>query len=83
MALKPGGGQVTICEQIVEDLPSGLTLLFEKMPSGLTKLSIFGDLPYGNREIIFNEDGAEAGGGTCLRGDCYPSWLREVEANNG
>ncbi|KKL89683.1 hypothetical protein LCGC14_1912160, partial [marine sediment metagenome] len=39
MALKPGGGQVTIREQIVEDLPSGLTLLFEKMPSGLTKLS--------------------------------------------
>ncbi len=78
MALKPNGELVTISEQIIEDLPSGLTLLFEKMPNGLAKLSIYGDLPYGNREIIFDNGGAEAGGGTCLRGACRPSWLREV-----
>ena len=77
MALKPNGEQIIIREQIVKDLPSGLTLVFERMPSGLCKLSIFGDLPYGNREIIFDEDGVEAGGGTCL-GNCRPSWLREV-----
>ncbi len=76
MTLKPDGKQLTIREQIIEDAPSGLTFMFEKLPSGLSKLKIYGDLPLGNREIIFDQDGREAGGGTCLTG-CRPTWLRE------
>jgi hypothetical protein len=78
MALKPDGREIVIREQMIEDLPSGLTLMFERMPSGLAKLSIFGDLPYCNREIIFDKEGREAGGGTCFN-SCRPSWLRQVK----
>lgn len=77
MAEKPDGGTITIREQIIEDLPSGLTLVFEKMSNGLSKLKIFGNLPLGSREIIFDEEGREAGGGTCLTA-CRPTWLTKL-----
>ena len=80
MALKPDGSLVAIREQIIEDPVSGLTLLFEvEENTGLGKLKIYGDLPHGNRVILFDRNGSEAGGGTCLTG-CRPTWLREVTA---
>lgn len=55
MAIKPKGEMVHIKEQIIEDLVSGLTFLFEKCTDGGSKLIIYGAaLPYGNREIFFD-----------------------------
>ena len=77
MALKPDGGQITIKEQIIEDPVSGLTFQFDRTPSGEGMLRIFGDVPFGNRELIFDTDGQLAGAGTNLTGSC-PSWLEPV-----
>ena len=80
MAVKPSGERLAIQEQIIEDPVTGLTFQFAVV-SGSTapyRLRIFGNLPYGNRELFFNKHGAEAGAGTALSGSCHPSWLREV-----
>lgn len=80
MAVKPDAQICAIREQIIEDPVSGLTLQFEFMPSSdaPVRLRIFGDLPYGNREILFDTTGAEAGAGTLLARACRPSWVKEV-----
>jgi hypothetical protein len=78
MALKPNGGLCQIREQIIEDAASGLTLQFECCKDGTSRLRIYGDLPFGNREIFFDVEGKEGGAGTALASLCRPSWLREV-----
>lgn len=79
MSLKPNGKPWTIREQIIDDPASGLTLQFEVMPDGEPRLRLFGEsLPFGNREIIFDTAGAEAGGGT-YTGLCKPAWLQPVD----
>ena len=80
MAIKPKGISCIIKEQIVEDLVSGLTLQIEAMGDGKTKLKIFGDIPFGNREIIFDQNGKEAATGTAVAAPCRASWLTEVRA---
>jgi hypothetical protein len=78
MPVKPNGAQCTIKEQIIEDPASGLTLLFE-CENGRPRLVIAGKLlPYGNREILFDQDGKEAGAGTLVGNFRRPSWLKEV-----
>lgn len=42
----------------------------------------FGDEPYGNREILFDRNGKEAGSGTLLKSVRPASWLREVTDEN-
>jgi hypothetical protein len=81
MALKPNPQTWSIKEQVIEDLPTGLTFQFEAMPGSDApfRLRIFGNLPYGNREILFNAKGEEAGSGTLLAGLCKPSWLTQVD----
>ena len=76
--LKPNGSKVSIAEQVIEDPVSGLTIQFEQKDDGTSRLYIFGDLPLGNREFIFDRDGEEAGAGVALTGSCRPSWLTEV-----
>ena len=85
MALKPDGEQWVIKEQIVEDLPTGLTFQFSVVddPDGPFRLKIFGNLPFGNREIIFDAEGKKVGGGIAMSGICRPSWLRELEPRKG
>jgi hypothetical protein len=78
MPVKPHGNKCAIREQIVEDLASGLTLLFE-CENGHARLVIAGkSLPYGNREIVFDQDGREAGAGTLVGKFRRPSWLKGV-----
>jgi hypothetical protein len=78
MALKPNGNTCAIREQIVEDLASGLILQFE-CTNGRARLVIAGrDLPFGNREILFDKEGREAGAGTLLGEFKRPSWLKSV-----
>lgn len=57
MALKPNAGTCRVREQIIEDLPSGLTLQFEACEGGV-RLVIAGKvLASGNREIVFDAEG--------------------------
>ncbi len=81
MPLKDNAKDWTIKEQIIEDPVSGLTFQFEVIPSSTARycLRIFGDLPHGNREIIFDVEGQEAGAGTAVSGLCKPTWLTEIE----
>ena len=81
MALKPNGKVWTIQEQIVEDPASGLTLQFEVKEGSDApfRLRILGDLPFGNREILFDRAGNETGSGTSLAGPCRATWLSPVK----
>jgi hypothetical protein len=81
MALKPNGNICSIREQIIEDPVSGLTLQFIHKPGtdAPYRLYIFGNIPHGNREILFDRNGAEAGAGTALTESCRPGWLKQVE----
>lgn len=80
MALKQSGGVCQIREQIIEDPISGLTLQFERWDDGTSVLRLYGKLPFGNREFIFNSDGSEGGAGTALGEVCRPNWLRQIKA---
>lgn len=80
MAVKPNGGICKIKEQIIEDPASGLTFQFALEPESdePVRLTIYGDLPFGNRTIFFDQEGSESGSGTATSGSCSPSWLKEV-----
>jgi hypothetical protein len=79
MPIKPNGSLCKVREQIVEDDASGLILQFE-CSNGRTRLVIAGDsLPFGNREIIFDDEGCEAAAGTLLGSFRRPSWLTKVK----
>ena len=69
----------TIQEQIVEDPASGLVFQFEVLPKGQFALRVFGDVPFGNREIIFNRDGCEMCTGSALTGPSKPTWLCQID----
>jgi hypothetical protein len=79
MPIKPNGALCKVREQIVEDDASGLILQFE-CTNGRTRLIIAGEaLPFGNREIIFDDDGREAAAGTLVGAFRRPSWLTPVK----
>ena len=80
MTIKPDGQNFTIREQIVRDPVSGLTFQFECAPDtdAPYRLKVFGDMPYGNREILFDIDGQEAGAGVALNNTCSANWIKEV-----
>jgi hypothetical protein len=79
MPIKPNGALCKVREQIVEDDASGLILQFE-CSNGRTRLIIAGaSLPFGNREILFDDEGREAAAGTLLGSFHRPSWLRKVK----
>jgi hypothetical protein len=78
MPIKPNGALCAIKEQIVEFLATGLILQFE-CENGRTRLVIAGRaLPFGNREIIFDDQGREAAAGTLVGEFRRPSWLKGV-----
>lgn len=77
--LKPNAKDWTVKEQIIKDDASGLTIQFEVLPDGEPRLRIYGKaLPYGNREIMFHQDGTEAGAGTAT-GLCRPVWFSSID----
>jgi len=80
LPLKENGTRCQISEQIIDDPVSGLTFQFEVLPNGESRLHVYGEvLKYGNRTIMFDVDGKEAGSGTSLTGLCKPSWVQEVD----
>jgi hypothetical protein len=80
MAIKPNGRLCEIREQIIDDPVSGLTFQFAYVTDSTApvRLRIYGDLPFGNREIVFDKNGNEAGSGTAVAGPCKATWLKEV-----
>jgi hypothetical protein len=57
MALKPNARICRVREQVIEDLPSGLTLRFEAFQDGCRLVIAGRALPSGSREIIFDAEG--------------------------
>jgi hypothetical protein len=74
MPLKPLARQCHIREQIVEDLPSGLTLQFEAFEGGV-RLTIAGKAMPGNREILFDAEGGAVKTAASKHAFRRPSWL--------
>jgi hypothetical protein len=74
MPIKPLARQCHIREQIVEDLPSGLTLQFEAFEDGV-RLTIAGKALPANREIVFDAEGAASKTGASKHAFRRPSWL--------
>lgn len=78
MPLKPNGALCRVREQIIEDPASGLILQFE-CDDGRLRLVLAGrTMNVGNREILFDEQGREAGAGTLVGEFRRPNWLRPV-----
>jgi hypothetical protein len=78
MPLKPNGALCKVREQIIEDAASGLTLQFECDDGRLRLVLVGKPLLHGNREILFDDEGREAGAGTLIGEFRRPSWLRRV-----
>ena len=74
MPIKPLAKQCYIREQIVEDLPSGLTLQFEVVEGGV-RLTIAGKSIAANREIVFDAEGGAVQTGPSKHAFRRPSWL--------
>jgi len=78
MPLKPNGALCRVREQIIEDAATGLILQFE-CADGRLRIVLAGKaLTAGNREILFDEQGREAGAGTLVGEFRRPSWLKRV-----
>ena len=76
MPVKPLAHLCRVREQIVEDLPSGLTLQFEAVEGGGVMLTIAGKaLGGGNREILFDADGHAFQTRASPQAFRRPSWL--------
>jgi len=78
MATKPNGQDCIIKEQIIEDEVTGLTIQIEKAPDGESRVRIYGDLPFGNRDFSFDADGELVGTGTATGVCPRPSWIRST-----
>jgi hypothetical protein len=74
MPIKPLARLCYLREQIVEDLPSGLTLQFEAFESGV-RLTIAGKALPSTREIVFDPEGGAVKTGTSKHAFRRPSWL--------
>ena len=74
MPIKPLARLCYIREQIVEDLPSGLTLQFEAADGGV-RLTIAAKALQCNREIVFDAQGSAVKTGASEHPFRRPSWL--------
>jgi hypothetical protein len=74
MPLKPLAAMCRIREQIIEDLPSGLTLQFELFEGGV-RLTISGRTLAANREILFDGEGRLLQVRAAKHAFRRPSWM--------
>lgn len=73
------GKLCNIVEQVIEDPVTDLTIEFEVMPYGDTKMRILGpNLRFGNREFIFDQNGILGATGTAVACNCRPPQLKIV-----
>ena len=62
--LKFDAKTIKIKEQVINDLVTGLTLIFRVTPSGEGRLHVIGEsLPFGNRDFQFDVNGELVGRG--------------------
>ena len=67
--LKTSDSPLVIKQQIIKDLPTGLTIIFEVVSSGEGRMRLCGStLPFGNRDFQFDSNGELVGTGTGLAG---------------
>jgi hypothetical protein len=79
MAVKPNGRLLAIREQIVYDRASGLTLQFELREDGVGAMRVFGPLPHGDLEMVFDHSGAVRSlAPVPAEASSRPSWLKSV-----
>ena len=78
MPLKPNGALCRVREQIIEDPATGLILQFECEDGRLRLLLAGRAMSVGNREILFDDEGREAGAGTLVGEFRRPNWLKPV-----
>ena len=80
LSIKPDGQTCLIKEQIIEDMVTNHTFQFSNYndAEGGCKLTIYGNLHFGNRDIIFDEGGRQVGAGAAMS-ICRPNWLKEVK----
>jgi hypothetical protein len=78
MPLKPNGALCRVREQIIEDAATGLILQFE-CDDGRLRIVLAGKvLSAGSRELLFDDQGREAGAGTLAGEFRRPTWLKPV-----
>jgi hypothetical protein len=78
MPLKPNGALCRVREQIIEDAATGLILQFE-CDDGRLRIVLAGKvLSAGNRELLFDDQGREAGAGTLAGEFRRPNWLKPI-----
>jgi hypothetical protein len=77
-SLKPSGAEWIVAEQIVEDPVTELTIQFLVL-NGQPRIRLWGaNLPFGNREILFEQGGGVVGTGTGICAAPQASWLTPV-----
>ena len=65
--LKRNAKTLHLKEQVINDAVTDLLLIFKVTPSGEARLYLIGtNLPFGNRDFQFDENGELAGTGTGL-----------------
>jgi len=65
--IKENAKTLHVKEQYINDLITGLTLIFRVTPGGEARLHLLGNiLPFGNRDFQFDRNGKLAGTGTGL-----------------
>lgn len=77
MPVKPEAKTLHIKEQVIDDPVTGLQFQFicSNAKDAPFRLKIFGNILNGNREILFDNKGKEAGAGTAFHTSCRPTWL--------
>jgi hypothetical protein len=79
MAQKPDGKQFPVSEQIFSDQVTGIKFQFFCTPSDQNspfRLRLFGNLPYGDHELIFDAAGVIRARETIVETRPAPSWLK-------
>jgi len=61
MIMRSGEKLLALREQLIEDAVSGLTIKIEAAQDGTPRLMIYGGLPCGKREFIFDPGGKFSG----------------------
>ena len=69
--LKKDAKTLYIKEQLINDLATGLTVIFRVTTNGEARFHLLGDsLPFGNRDFQFDTEGRLIGTGTGVRNCC-------------
>jgi hypothetical protein len=64
---------IVLEEQVIQDLPTGITIRIRRTAAGEGRIWLEGDgLPFGNRDLQFDEGGKLVGSGTAVGVCAHP-----------